>query len=59
MNAPYFREDNTDGYSQAQLDALNRALAQSVRPTDSPDQIQWLAERLLVAADELNPSTGR
>lgn len=43
----YFRLDNTEGYTQKQLDKLNRLANEQITDDMEPEEIQATEERIL------------
>ncbi len=54
MSMQYFRMDNTEGYTQEQLDRLNELLAERLKGMgDSCEIMQHEAEMLLLEEDKV------
>lgn len=43
----HFRMDNTDGFTQEQLDELNRLANEQITEDMEPEEIQTIEERIL------------
>ena len=51
MNTRQFRTDNTDGYSQSDLNTLNAEFERRAAQVTDPDQRQRISEQVLTDFD--------